>query len=204
MYLIYAISERIVWLVVFMVTRFLGSFKVVGRENLKNLPRPLMIIANHHTYFDPVIIGTIFPFFSKYIPIAFMVDDRYYHHPILKIFFKLTYTFPAYYGQGLDVSLKEPRRVLRSGRVFLIFPSGERHLGGTPPRPKRGAAMLALEIPNLDILPIYLKVGDRHGLKTTIAVGRTFKLSEITASREIGEVAQILSNEIFKLEQKTQ
>ncbi|MEK7608944.1 MAG: lysophospholipid acyltransferase family protein, partial [Patescibacteria group bacterium] len=119
--------ERIVWLVVFAVTRFFGSFKVIGRENLKNLPCPLMIISNHRTYLDPVVIGTIFPFFSKYIPIAFMVDDKYYHHPILKIFFKLTYTFPAYYGQGLDVSLKEPRRVLRNGRVFLIFPSGERH-----------------------------------------------------------------------------
>ncbi|MEK7608945.1 MAG: hypothetical protein AAB476_00490, partial [Patescibacteria group bacterium] len=75
--------------------------------------------------------------------------------------------------------------------------------GGSPPRPRRGAAALAIEMPNLGILPVYLKVGDRYGLKTTITVGRIFKLSEITASREVSEVAQILSDEIFKLEQKT-
>ena len=188
MFLIYAISERIVWLFVFIITRFLGSFKVIGRENLKNLPRPLMIIANHRTYFDPVIIGTIFPFFSRYIPIAFMVDDRYYHNPFLKIFFKLTYTFPAYYGQGLDVSLREPRQVLKKGRVFLIFPSGERRITGLEPRPKRGAAVLAMEMPNLKILPIYFKPSDNYGLKSVIVVGKAFNLSEITSSQDVGEV----------------
>ncbi len=201
MFLIYAISERIVWLFVFIITRFWGSFKVIGRENLKNLPRPLMIIANHRTYFDPVIIGTIFPFFSQYIPIAFMVDDRYYHNPFLKIFFKLTYTFPAYYGQGLDVSLREPRRVLKKGRVFLIFPSGERRVAGPEPRPKRGAAALALEMPDLKILPIYFKSHDNYGLKTTIAVGRAFQLFEVTQSKNLSEVSLVLWDEILKLKQ---
>ena len=202
MFLIYAISERIVWLSVFIVTRFFGSFKVIGRENLKNLPRPLMIIANHRTYFDPVIIGTIFPFFSQYIPIAFMVDDRYYHNPFLKIFFKLTYTFPAHYGQGLDVSLREPRRVLKKGRVFLIFPSGERRITGSEPRPKRGAAVLALEMPNLKILPVYFKSHDNYGLKTIIVVGRAFKLSEVTQSKDLSEVSLVLWDEILKLKQE--
>ncbi|MFY9493459.1 MAG: lysophospholipid acyltransferase family protein [Minisyncoccia bacterium] len=201
MYPIYAIFERIVWLFIFISTRFFCVFNVIGRENIKNLPRPLMIIANHQTFFDPVIIGTVFPFFSKYIPIAFMVDDRYYHNPFLKIFFKLTYTFPSHYGQGLDVSLKKPRRVLRDRGVFLIFPSGERHRGGPAPRPKRGAAVLALETPNLTILPVWLKIIKR---KITVVIGQSFKLREITSSHAISEVALALSEEIFKLENRAQ
>ena len=50
-----------------------------------------------------------------------MVDDKYYKI-YFKTFFLLTQTFPSYYGQGLDVSLREPRKILRNGGVFLIFP----------------------------------------------------------------------------------
>lgn len=199
MYWIYAIFERVVWLFTFLATRLTGSFKIVGRENLANLPRPLMIMANHRSFFDPLIIGTIFPFFSRYIPLAFMVDDKYYNNPILKIFFRLTQTFPSYYGQGLEVSLRGPRQVLQNGGVFLIFPSGERHLNpaAPPPRPRRGAAVLALETPNLAILPFYIK---SHRGNIQITIGRAFKLTELTSSREIETVSQKLTNKIYELQ----
>ncbi len=198
MYWIYAIFERVVWLFTFAATRFLGSFKVLGRENLKNLPRPLMIISNHRTFFDPLIIGTLFPFFSQHIPIAFMVDDKYYHNPFLKIFFRLTQTFPSYYGQGLDISLRGPRRVLRNRGVFLIFPEGERHAAGPPPRPRRGAAVLALEIPDLTILPVYLKMNPKPHKRTTAIIGQSFKLAELTSSPDIETVSQLMAEKIYE------
>lgn len=157
-----------------------------------------MIMANHRSFFDPLIIGTVFPFFSKYIPLAFMVDDKYYNNPFLKIFFRLTQTFPSRYGQGLEVSLRGPRQVLQNGGVFLIFPSGERHLNPAdpPPRPRRGGAVLALEMPNLTILPVYIK-SERGGIQIT--VGRAFKLAELTSSPDIETVSQLLAEETYKL-----
>ncbi|MEK9174395.1 MAG: lysophospholipid acyltransferase family protein [Patescibacteria group bacterium] len=199
MYWIYAIFERVTWLFTFVLTRFFGSFKVIGRENLTGLPRPLMVIANHHTFFDPLIIGTLFPFFSRYIPIAFMVDDKYYNNPFLKFFFRLTQTFPSYYSRGLDVSLRGPRQVLKNGGVFLIFPEGERHTAGPRPRPKRGAATLALERPHLTILPINL--GYDSNKKATATIGRPFKLSNITTNSDLETVSRLLAEEIYKLEQ---
>lgn len=196
MVVVYAIFQRIVWLVTFICSRFFGSLKIIGQENLQHLHRPLMIISNHQDFFDPLIIGTVFPFFSNYLPITFMVDDKYYKNIFLKPFFLLTQTFPSYYGQGLDVSLREPRKVLKNNGVFLIFPTGERHIAGLRPRPKRGAAVLAIEMPNLNIVPMYISVSKG---KTTLSIGKHFRLNDITKSQDIEEVSQILAEKIYNL-----
>ncbi|MDP3763998.1 MAG: lysophospholipid acyltransferase family protein [bacterium] len=196
MVIVYAIFQRIVWLVTFICSRFFGSFKIVGQENLKNIPKPLMIISNHKTFFDPLVIGTVFPFFSNYLPITFMVDDRYYKNIFLKPFFLLTQTFPSYYGQGLDVSLRKPRKILKNNGVFLIFPTGERHTYGPRPRPKRGAAVLATEKPDLNIVPMYISVSKG---KTTLSIGKHFRLNDITDSQDIETVSQLLAEKIYNL-----
>lgn len=155
-----------------------------------------MIISNHQGFFDPLIIGTVFPFFSNYLPITFMVDDKYYKNIFLKPFFLLTQTFPSYYGQGLDVSLREPRKILQNGGVFLIFPTGERHTYGPRPRPKRGAAVLAIEMPDINIVPIYISANKG---KTVLNIGHNFKLKEITESQDIETVSQLLAEKIYNL-----
>jgi len=208
MYIVHAICERIVWLAAFFATRVLGSFKLVGKENIKGVPRPLLIISNHISFWDPMAIGSLFPFFSSYIPIIFMAADEFFKNPVLKAFFWLTNTIPANKGMGYDVSLKKPREVLKNGGVFLTFPAGQRHFDGSVQKPKRGAAILAIEIPNLTILPVNIKMSTLkwrisdiilRKKKITFTAGRPFKLRDITNSENPDEVAVILADEISKL-----
>lgn len=208
MYVIHSICERIVWLVTFFVTRILGSFEVIGKDNIKKVSRPLMIVSNHVSFWDPMTIGTLFPFFSKYLPITFIAADEFFKNPIIRIFFWLTNTIPANKGKGLDVSLKTPREVLKKGGVFQIFPGGQRHQDGSIQKPKHGAAVLALEMPNLTILPINIKMSTLkwnlidiilRRKKITFNVGKPFKLQEITNSQDMDEVAVILAEEVSKL-----
>ncbi len=203
--LIQSLFQRIVWLVTFAGTRVFSSFKIIGQDNIRNLPRPLLIISNHRSFWDPFVIGTIFPLLSKYLPIGFMVADEYYKW--LRPFFWLARTCPARKGQGMDVSLAAPLRVLRTGGVFLIFPAGRRYYLGRPPRPRRGAAVLALEIPNLTILPVYLKTISGWKIRDfllrrrsiRVVIGKPFNLKEITSSQNIDEVAQLLADKTYKL-----
>ena len=168
-----------------------------------------MIISNHISFWDPMTIGSLFPFFSTYLPITFMAGDEFFKNPILKAFFWLTNTIPANKGKGYDVSLKKPREVLKNGEVFLIFPGGQRHFDGSIQKPRRGAAILALEIPNLTILPINIKMSTLkwrladiilRRKKITFTAGRPFKLRDITDSENPDEVADVLAEEISRLE----
>ena len=203
--LIQSLFQRIVWLVTFAGTRVFSSFKIIGQDNIRNLPRSLLIIANHRSFWDPLVIGTVFPISSRYLPLGFMVADEYYKW--LWPFFWLTRTFPAKKGQGMDVSLRAPRRVLKTGGAFLIFPTGHRHYLGRPPRPRRGAAVLALEMPSLTILPVYLKTISGWKIRDfllrrrniRVVIGKPFNLKEITSSQNIDEVAQLLADKTYKL-----
>ncbi len=73
--------QRLTWIFTFIYIKLFGSFKIIGHENLKNLPRPLLIIANHRGLWDPLVIGALFPLFSKYLSLGFMVADDYYDSP---------------------------------------------------------------------------------------------------------------------------
>lgn len=208
MYIIHAICQRIVGLAAFFPTRVLGSFKFIGKENIKGIPRPLMVIANHVSLWDPMVIGPLFPFFSKYYPFTLMAADEFFENPIFRIFFWLTNTASAHKGMGYDVSLKKPREDLKNGGVFLIFPGGQRHSDGSIQKPRRGAAILAMEMPNLTILPINIKISTLkwklsdiilRRKKITFTAGKPFKLRDITSSENTDEVAEILAEEISKL-----
>ncbi len=208
MKLLYYLFQLIVWLIFFFITRIFSNFKIEGQENIKKSSKPLLIVANHRSFIDPFIIGTLFPPTLKYLPMAHMVDDKYYRG-ILKPFFFILRTFPSYYGQGLDISLKKPRQTLKEGGIFLIFPSGQRDSNGVIPKPKRGVAVLVLENSKINILPIYLnltagwKLRDfllrRKSIK--IFVGEPFKLKDKTESQDINEVSQIIAQEVEKLAQ---
>jgi len=201
------IFQALIWIFTFISTRIFSSIKIHGSENLKNIDKPLMIIANHRSLWDPFVIGTLFPLFSQYLPLSFMAADRYYKIPFLKPFFWLTRTFPANKGKGLDISLKGPRQVLKSNGVFLIFPAGQRHYLGRQPRPRRGATILALEMPQLNILPIYLKTISGWSIidflfkhkSIQIIIGRPFKAYQKTSSKNVNKISRILADEIFKL-----
>ena len=201
------IFQLIAWTVFFVVTRVFSRFKIVGQENLKNLTGPLLIISNHRTLADPFIVGTLFKPSPQYLPMGFMVADFFYKNIFLKPLFVLLRTFPAHKGEGLDISLKEPRQLLKDGGVFLIFPAGKRHSTGPAPRPKRGAAVLALDMPNITILPIYIKISPGWGLKDLILrrkkieifAGEPFKLREKTKSQNVNKVSRFFADEILRL-----
>ena len=190
--------QRLTWLATFFFIRLLGRCRITGLEYARNLPRPLLIIANHRSLWDPLLIGTLFPFFSSHFPLGFMVADVYYNSPLRPIFW-LTNTYPAHKGKGLDVSLAAPRRIFKNRGGFVIFPAGKRQHLGRRRKPRRGAAALALSMPELTILPIHLKTMGNGIKKSEVVVGRPFKLLEKTQSRDIDEVAEILNQEIFKL-----
>lgn len=202
-----ALSQRAVWIITFTAMRVFTRFYVSGKESLHSLPTPLLIIANHRSYWDPPIILTLFPFFSyRYFPLGFMAADYLFQNFFYRVFFFLTNTLPAHKGRGLNLSLSHPRATLARGGVFVIFPFGKIICDNNYPEPGRGAAALAQEFPNLMILPVYLNTTPHLSVKDflwrrkemRLVVGRPFNVAEAERMNR-DDVSKILINKIFSL-----
>lgn len=209
--LVYAVCQRAVWFFTFAAMRSFTSFSINGGEHLKDIKTPLLVVANHRSYWDAMIVGTLFPFFSnRYLPIGFMAADEYFSNPFFKIFFVLTGTYPAYKGLGLDMSLKYLRSVLNRSGIVLLFPFGKIIVNySANESPRRGAGVLVKEFPHLWILPVYLNTAQKIGLRDfifgrkemSVRIGTPFQADAALREREAKEITVRLADKIIALAQ---
>ena len=152
---VYFFCQKIVLTFAYFLLCIFEDLRIDGRENAKNIRGgPLIIIANHKSFLDPLIIGLCFPFFSKIYPLRFIAKDTFFKNPIGWIFYKSVGAFPACKGQGLAESLKIPSQILRKGGSVMFFPEGIRVREDCLGQPKIGAAELASNFPEVPIIPM--------------------------------------------------
>jgi 1-acyl-sn-glycerol-3-phosphate acyltransferase len=117
------------WFVKGMFFPFARLYLRLTREGLENLPRsgPAIVVANHASYADPVILGSAFP-----RPVHFIVLQSMFDLLVLRWFYWGMGTIPVGL-EGQDSSgIKRALRVLSQGRAHTVLP-----VGGRFPRPGR-------------------------------------------------------------------
>lgn len=144
------------WLFCWPLFKFFTRFRVKHQQNGFSVLKPVIIVSNHLSLIDGFLIILSFPFYSKVHPFRFMVADTWIKMSVIGFLLKLWGGCPAYYGKGLDKSLKEPREILRKGGTFLIFPRGRRTKRFYIKKGKIGTAVLALST-NTPIVPIKIQ-----------------------------------------------
>jgi len=207
---IYRGFYKATWFVIRPIFKFFTSFQIIFPPDL-SLKKPIILASNHLNLYDPFLIGLSFPLSSKIHPLHFMAADGLMNSP-LRIFLEFWGCFPAYFGRGLDVSLRIPRQILKQGGTVLIFPQGKRFQGFDIHQGKVGAAALALstEAPILpmaisdsypgDIVKFFLKKK-----KIKISIGRPFSLAEKLDKKEnytkadFAQGTEIIMREISRL-----
>ncbi|MDX2007185.1 MAG: lysophospholipid acyltransferase family protein [Meiothermus sp.] len=118
--------------------RFLFFLKV---EGLENIPRegPVIIVSNHMSFVDPVLVGATVPRTLAYIARADM-----FKYPVLGWWMRAVNTIPLERGAGDLGAIKAAIRAIKDGKVFGIFPEGRRSRTGQIEPFKTGAAAIAL------------------------------------------------------------
>jgi len=134
---------------------YFTDLEIKGEENIKGLPGPLIVAANHFHTLDAFFIGAAIPKYSKITPIRYGVWHKYYWHFWNFPFVWILGCFEVHRGGGLENVLKRPLQLLREGRVVGIFPEGSRRKLGRPRKGRRGAPYLAIKT-KTPILPIYI------------------------------------------------
>ena len=172
-------------------TYFIGAvfmrLKIEGRENAESVKDgPLLVIANHKSYLDPLLMGMCFPFFSKRFPLRFMTWDDLFKRFFYGLAMRILGAFPAFEKQGMDKSLFIPRKLLKMGGTVIFFPEGQCYREDGLMPAKRGIGVLALRYPNVPILPI--AISGTHNVtnlfclftrpKVRIRIGKPFRLTD--------------------------
>ena len=97
----------------------LSDFQVKGKENLPE-SGPLLVVANHFSFIDPVAVMRALPY-----PIEFVGGAEFPHAPtIVQALPKLWGYYPVFRGTGARYALRAAEAILSQDGVLGIMPEG--------------------------------------------------------------------------------
>ena len=115
------------------------GFRAVGRHHL---PRtgPVLLAANHQSFFDPVLVGAAAP-----RRLAYLARSTLFTNPLFSRLIRHFGAVPIDRGFGKD-GLRAVLGELDAGRAVLLFPEGERTHDGRLQPLKPGVALLVKRV----------------------------------------------------------
>ena len=165
--------------------RLFNRWEVAGGERVP-AEGGVLLIANHTSYADPPIVGTASP-----RPVNFMAKAELFRIPVLGWLIRRTHAFPVRRGTTDREALRRAIRLLREGRVLLIFPEGTRSPDGRVMEAEQGAAFIALSA-GASVVPVAIDGADRvlpqhspfmRPAKLRVAFGEPLDLSHLCDQR---------------------
>jgi 1-acyl-sn-glycerol-3-phosphate acyltransferase len=111
----------------------------IGREHIPN-EGPVIVAANHRSFLDPFVIGTM-----ARRPMYYVAKKELFRNRLQSWILSALGAFPIDRGSGDKDAMATARELLERGECVLIFPEGTRVRPGPLGRPKRGVGRLALE-----------------------------------------------------------
>lgn len=127
---------ELAYLICFPLYRALWSLRVRGTSNVP-ATGPVLILANHQSYLDPLGVGV-----AVRRHMGFMAKQPLFEKKALAWIIRRLGAVPVdNEGTGID-GIKSVIRMLDRGRAVLVFPEGERTMGGQMQRFEPGITTL--------------------------------------------------------------
>lgn len=144
------IITKIKFLIIF---KLFFSLKVAGQENIPQ-NGPFIIVANHSSLLDPIILGVSIKPKIIFVAAAYLFEIRWLGYLLRK-----ANSIPVQRENDIK-AIKQSLKILQQGGVLGIFPEGgvDRQKDDLPI--KAGAAYLATKV-GVPIVPIRIKGADK-------------------------------------------
>lgn len=140
-------AYRVVMFVAAPFVRWWGRLEVVGAEILP-LSGPTLIVANHDSYWDPVVIGMAG---LKRRQICALAKASLWDNKLVGKVLDAMGQIPIQRGRGDTQALDAAIRELRTGTCIGVFPEGTTSRGRVT-RARSGAGWLALAVPDTKVV----------------------------------------------------
>lgn len=113
---------------------------VKGAENIPPCGEGIILISNHQSNLDPVMLGLGI----KNRKLFFMAKQELFQVPILAPIIRKLGAFPVKRGSKDLDAIKKAETIVNDGRILAMFPEGGRSKTGKLLRPKVGATKIAI------------------------------------------------------------
>ncbi len=131
------------------LVRILYSCDYRGFENIPS-KGPAIIIANHISYMDGLILNCASP-----RKMRFIIDEDIYKTPIVNYFMKMDRAIPVKpKKESVKQMIENVSEALKQGDLVAIFPEGQITYSGYLTRFKFGIEWLLKENPDVNVIPI--------------------------------------------------
>jgi 1-acyl-sn-glycerol-3-phosphate acyltransferase len=156
------------------ITRLICRYRVYGLEHVPE-NGPLLIVANHLSWFDPILFGVVLR-----RRVWYFTKSELFQWPIIGKACELTEQIPVRRGESDRAALEKALVYLQQGRALGIFPEGTVERGGEMTPALAGVAMLATRS-GATVLPV-AHTGTRKVLRSlrywfprvTIHIGKPY------------------------------
>ncbi len=180
------------------LNRCVFFLRVKGRENTDNKGR-VMIISNHVSWFDPVMLGGLFKRKIHYIAKAELFKSKVSAYLLSRLG-----AFPVARGQGDYGAIKKSFEILKEDKCLGIFPEGTRYEKGEMGEFQRGAAAIALQM-DAKIIPVYFMGEFKAFRQIKVIIGKAFSLKDMLNPKDktaVDEGTRILKDTLLRLKQE--
>ena len=136
-----------------LLMRALYRVECVGFENMVKAPKKTLLIANHTSLLDGILIAAFMP-----RNVCFAINTEWTKHPFIRWFSRVIDFYPI--DTQNPLSIRNLINELNHGRTIMMFPEGRISVTGNLMKVFDGAGMIA-EAAHAKILPLRIAGADR-------------------------------------------
>jgi long-chain acyl-CoA synthetase len=127
------------------------GLRVSGRHHLP-ANGPFLISPNHQSHLDAFLLASAFPF-RVFRDVFYVGASEYFETPFRAWIARLLRIVPVDPDTNLVRAMRAGAHGLRSGKILILFPEGERSIDSDVKAFKKGAAILSLNV-RASIVPV--------------------------------------------------
>ena len=184
---LYSALRPLAWL----LFKVIYPFKVVNLQGLRDPRAPYLLIANHNSNLDAVLLAWLCPFQMRFLGKRELIRGRF-----TKWFFeKQLHMIPISRSESDVNAMRACMKALKDGSVLCVFPEGTRRLEQLMEKVEKGVALLAMR-QRVNMVPVYIDGMPRLFRRNRAVIGAPMLADNYPPSPYTDKKADVLCDAI--------